>query len=105
MGKKGKIIINTEDFKPYDSRYPELSQDTVEKLEKSKAEVEGMEPHELKCPICGFTLAKVYDDRQGHFQLKCNKCKFDGVINMAYFRRVKGPVCRNYPEERKDFRQ
>ena len=98
--ENGKVIIRDGDWRPYDSRHPEISRENLEKLEKSKQETAGMKPRDLKCPVCGYTIARVYGDQQGHANLKCRKCKFDGVINLAYFRRVKGKIRRDYPEER-----
>ena len=72
----------------YDPRFtpdPEV----LKKIELSLMEVEGMEKRDLKCPICGFRIQGVYadNDRMGHAEVKCRKCKFEGPLNLAYFRR------------------
>ena len=72
----------------YNHRYspdPEI----LRLLELSRAEVEDMSPRDLRCPICGFRIQSVYADRSGHINVKCQKCKFIGTLNLAYFRRQK----------------
>ena len=71
----------------YNDRFGPVSAETARKLEMSRAETENMESKDLRCPICGYKIGTVYLDRQGHVSIKCRKCKFDGVINLAYFRR------------------
>ena len=75
--------------KRYNDRFGPVSAETARKLELSRTEAEGMESRDLRCPICGYKIATVYLDRKGHVSIKCRKCKFDGVINLAYFRRQK----------------
>ena len=72
----------------YDPRYSP-SFEALRLLELSRLEVEKMEERDLKCPICGFRIQGVYPDRSGHVDIKCQKCKFSGPINLAYFRRQK----------------
>lgn len=71
----------------YDSRFGTPSDEVLRKLELSLMEVESMEKRNLNCPICGFRIIGVYADRTGHAEVKCRKCKFEGPINLAYFRR------------------
>ena len=71
----------------YDPRYGHPSQETLDKILLSMREVEGMQKRDLKCPICGFRIEGVFADRTGHAEVKCRKCKFEGALNLAYFRR------------------
>ena len=73
----------------YDPRYGTPSLEVLRKIELSRLEVEGMEKRDLKCPICGFRIEGVYADRTGHAEVKCRKCKFEGPLNLSYFRRQK----------------
>ena len=41
----------------------------------------------------GFRIEGVYADRTGHAEVKCRKCKFEGPVNLAYFRRQKRHGC------------
>ena len=70
----------------YDPRY-QPSAETLEKLRLSRLEVENMSKRNLDCPICGFRIEGVYADCTGHPEVKCRKCKFEGPLNLAYFRR------------------
>lgn len=70
----------------YDPRYTP-SEEVLEKLELSRQEAEELDKKELTCPICNFRIAGVYSDKAGHLEVKCRKCKFEGIINLAYFRR------------------
>lgn len=71
----------------YDSRYGTPSGEVLRKIELSRREVEGMSKRDLKCPICGFRIQGIYADRTGHAEVKCRKCKFEGPLNLAYFRK------------------
>lgn len=73
----------------WNPRYPTPDQVVMDKLIRSCREVEEMPEQELRCPICHFRIAGVYGDRSGHIRVKCRKCKFEGVLNLAYFRRMK----------------
>lgn len=64
-------------------------QSVIDKIQRSGHEVEGMQEQELRCPVCRFRIAGVYGDRSGHIRVKCRKCKFEGVLNLAYFRRMR----------------
>lgn len=76
----------------YDNRYSP-SPEVLRLLELSRLEVEGMSRKELRCPICGFRIQGMYEDRAGHVEVKCPKCKFVGPLNLAYFRRQKRKAC------------
>ncbi|MCC8105968.1 MAG: hypothetical protein LIO99_08200 [Clostridiales bacterium] len=78
--------MNKMEFNP---RYPKPDQAVVDKILRSGREVEKMQEQELRCPICHYRIAGVYGDRSGHIRVKCRKCKFEGVLNLSYFRRMK----------------
>ena len=68
----------------FDERYDMPPPETWEKILSSKEEAEEMALRDLKCPICHFRLAGVYG-HTGYIKVKCNKCKFEGPLNLAYF--------------------
>ena len=74
---------NSQSPRPFLVPEPEISA----KLAASKKEVIGMTEQDLRCPICKFRIAGVFEeeDRSGHIRIKCQKCKFQGVINLTYF--------------------
>lgn len=76
----------------YDNRYSP-SPEVLRLLELSRLEVEEMSKRDLQCPICGFRVIGVYTDRTGHAEVKCGKCKFEGPVNLSYFRRQKRHGC------------
>lgn len=59
------------------------------RAEQAKQEVKELVERELKCPVCGYTVATAFSDAAGHFKVKCQKCKTISVINFAYFYRQK----------------
>ena len=71
----------------FDPRFRPPDDEVLRKIELSMKEVEGMEKRNLNCPICGFRILGLYSDRSGHVEVKCRKCKFEGTLNLAYFRR------------------
>lgn len=70
----------------YDPRFTPPGEDVIKKLILSQREYEALEKKPLKCPICGFPLIGLSADRHGIVAVKCQKCKFEGPINLAYFR-------------------
>ena len=76
----------------YNKRFSPPAPEVLRLLELSKKEVEGLEKRTLRSPICGFRIEEVYADGTGHEDVKCQKCKLEAAINLAYFRRQKsGP--------------
>lgn len=71
----------------YNKRFNPPSPEVMRLLELSQKEVEGMGKRTLKCPICGYRIDGVYADGVGHRDIKCQKCKLEVTINLAYFRR------------------
>ena len=73
----------------HDKKFNSPSSEVLRLLELSKREVEGMAKRTLKCPVCGFRLECIYADGIGHRDIKCQKCKLEATVNLAYFRRQK----------------
>ena len=63
--------------------------DVQKRLLQSRIEMETLNERDLRCPLCGFKIFTVFSDIQGHFSVKCPKCKEQTVLNIAYFRRMK----------------
>ena len=41
----------------------------------------------LRCPRCGHRLVDVAAGTSGSIRIKCRKCKFQGVLDLARFRK------------------
>ncbi len=67
-----------------------LSPDIQEKVECSERESQKLSLRSVHCPLCHFTVGKVFSDAIGHIKIKCPKCKCEKPLNLAYFRRAKG---------------
>lgn len=72
-----------------------LAVDIQRKLILSQKESATLERRDLNCPYCGFLLDRIFSDATGHRESKCQKCKREIIINMAYFRKVKRRVPGN----------
>lgn len=76
----GQVILIDE------QRYS-VSDETKEKLLKSRKEASEADRKTIRCPICGIRLIELYSSERPIVQVKCKKCKFEQPINTAYFRR------------------
>ena len=72
----------------YDPKYS-VDTDVLRRLNLSFEDAQAVPQKELKCPICGFRLMGISTDKSGIIDIKCQKCKFSGYMNLAYFRRIK----------------
>lgn len=81
----------------YDHRFHPTEED-LRKLSLSIQEAEGKEKLEVKCPICAFPLIGMYGEKKGIARIKCRKCKYEGPVNLAYFRTLKIKHLRYEPE-------
>ena len=43
----------------------------------------------MRCPICGFKVTDVPLTQTEVVYVRCRKCKFEGPLSPAYFRRMK----------------
>lgn len=83
----------------FSSRYPEPSQEVLRKLQLSQIEAKNVKTREMHCPICGFLVRIIPENQTDLVFVYCRKCKFDGVLSPAYFRRMK-----NYHRQFNDYR-
>ena len=67
-----------------------LTYEKKQRLSMSFEECNNLTERDLKCPHCGSLLQGVFSDAVGHLRIKCNKCKANMVLNLAYFRTKKG---------------
>ncbi len=65
------------------------ARDLKRKLFLSRKHAEEKEGRNISCPNCGFSLLYAYS-HEGVIAVKCQKCKFNGPLDLAYFRTVKG---------------
>ena len=63
------------------------------KLDQSKLLAQHLELRNIRCPVCGFRLLDVYGYNHYLVRVKCRKCKFDEVIDTAFFLTTFNRVC------------
>lgn len=76
--------------------------DLQSRLEQSRKATEGKELRTIRCPGCGFYLLDVENYEHYIVRVKCRKCKFNDVIDTAFFRTMKKKQLnrlRKYSEE------
>ncbi len=59
------------------------------KLKLSSLEAEKVKTRQMRCPICGFLVQMIPVTQTDVVFVKCHKCKFEGALSPAYFRRMK----------------
>jgi|GEM_PF-2576733 len=66
-----------------------VSFDVQEKINMARKQSETLELRNVKCPICGYKILEVFG--YGHYimKIKCQKCKFNDVVDVACFRTMK----------------
>lgn len=52
-------------------------------------ECSGLTERSVRCPYCNFIVANVMSDAAGHLRVKCQFCKAETLLNLAYFRRLR----------------
>lgn len=62
----------------------------LKNIKLSSLETEDLMERDVKCPYCDTIITKVFSDAKGHFRIKCQKCKAVTVLNLTYFRTMKG---------------
>ena len=67
-----------------------LSAEKYRRMKLSFGECEHLKERDLNCPYCNAPITGVFSDARGHLRVKCNKCKANMVLNLAYFRTMKG---------------
>ena len=73
----------------YDHTRFQPKEENLKKLEQSLKDAAEQEQHEIRCPICGLLKAYAFGEKKGIVRIKCSRCKYDGPMNLAYFRRRK----------------
>ncbi len=68
----------------------EVPESLLAKMTLSYSECENDAVKEIRCIYCDFPVAYVSVSAQGHFWIKCQKCKAEYPINPAYFCRTRG---------------
>lgn len=66
-----------------------ISFDVQKKLDTARKQSETLELRDVKCPVCGYKILEVFG--YGHYimKIKCQKCKFNDVVDVACFRTMK----------------
>ena len=59
-------------------------------MEKSLSESRELTERIVRCPHCDFPIMTVMSDATGHFRAKCQNCKAEMAINLAYFKKIQG---------------
>lgn len=73
----------------YGSKYQVPSPEIARKLQLSREEAEKIKTREMRCPFCGFLVRIIPENQTDVVFVYCRKCKFDGPLSPAYFRRMK----------------
>lgn len=63
----------------------ELTEETRQKIISSFEECTSLPERKLICPYCDHFIQSVFSDTVGHVRVKCNKCKAEMILNVAYF--------------------
>lgn len=71
----------------YNPRFKEPSPEVMRRIELSRLEAEKIQTREMRCPICGFLVRIIPVSQTDIVFVKCRKCKFEGALSPAYFRR------------------
>ena len=74
-----------DDF-DFDPRFGPPTEENLRKLELSRDEAAGLVRREIKCPICGYRIMSAYTT-EGCVKAKCQRCKFEGILSLRWFRR------------------
>ena len=69
--------------------YRSLPLDVLCKLRLSRLEAEKVRTRQMRCPFCGFLVQIIPETQTDIVFVKCRKCKFEGPLSPAYFRRMK----------------
>ncbi len=67
-----------------------LTEEQKEHMLASYNECLTLKERDLRCPHCKASISGVFSDATGHLRVKCQKCKANMVLNLAYFRKSKG---------------
>ena len=73
----------------FNPRYPAPSAEVQRMIMLSIAAARKVGSREMRCPVCGFKVADVPLTQTEVVYVRCRKCKFEGPLSPAYFRRMK----------------
>lgn len=73
----------------FNPRFPEPSPETQRLILLSFEEASAKGSRVMRCPVCGFKVTDVPLTQTEPVYVRCGKCKFQGALSPAYFRRMK----------------
>ena len=73
----------------FNPRFPTPSVEVQRRILLSREAAEKSGSREMRCPVCGFKVTDVPLTQTEVVYVKCRKCKFEGPLSPAYFRRLK----------------
>lgn len=73
----------------FNPRFPTPSAEVQRRILLSREVAEKAGFREMRCPVCGFKVTDVPLTQTEVVYVKCRKCKFEGPLSPAYFRRLK----------------
>ena len=73
----------------FNPRFPTPPPDIILKIKLSRQEAAQIPTRDMYCPVCSFKVAHIPVTQTEPVYVKCQKCKFEGPISPAYFRRMK----------------
>ena len=79
-----------ESWMNWNPRFRDPDDETLRKLRQSREAYARADKRQISCPICHARLVGVHADRRGFVELKCQNCKFAGVLDLRLFRRQHG---------------
>lgn len=82
-------MMQQRELQSNDCRYILLPSEVQEKLDFSRKQSETLEMRDVKCPVCGFKVLEVFGHEHQIMRVKCRKCKFNDIMDIALFRTMK----------------
>lgn len=73
----------------FNPSYPIPCEDIQRKLLLSMEAAKEVGSREMRCPVCGYKVTDVPLTQTEVVYVRCRKCKFEGPLSPAYFRRMK----------------
>ena len=95
-----KDLNKRESWMNWNPRFRDPDEETLRKLRQSREAYAQAEKRQIRCPICHARLVGVQADRRGFVELKCNNCKFAGVLDLRLFRRQRKGNVRKIGDRR-----
>lgn len=65
-----------------------LSQETLDKIRRHEAGIEGLRSKTVACHFCEHKTIQIYEDSKGHVRAKCKKCGQESTYNLALRRMI-----------------